>query len=76
VSDDGPSDDAVWNFLANTSRTNMQIEIPHSVPPGSQIWICARWYNNRQQTGAASNPIDTYVQFGGSIQFTSLANAA
>ncbi len=49
-----PSDPGEWTFVANTSRTTVDVEIPASVPAGSKVWLTAFWFNNRKDSSPAA----------------------
>lgn len=62
-----PSDPAAWTFEGATSRNEMSINFPDSVPAGSQVWIRAAWVGTRQEIGPLSVPITTHLQYGGAV---------
>lgn len=59
-----PADPAVWVFLANTSKTALDVEIPAAVAAGAKVWLTAFWFNNRKQSSPAATPESTRVSDG------------
>lgn len=61
-----PSTDiSEWKFEGNITRTNMDVVFSPEVAPGSKVWLAAFWFNPKLQSGPASSPMSTNVQFGG-----------
>jgi hypothetical protein len=60
-----PSDPTAWNFEGSSTKAKFDIVFPTSVAGGSQVWLCAAWINNRQQSGPVSMPISTNIAGGG-----------
>ncbi len=54
-----------WTFCENTTRTTVEIDLGASVPSGSTVWFTAQWFNPRMETGPATTPVSTVVQYGG-----------
>jgi len=50
--------------VRNTSRTSLDIVIGPDVPPGTQVWLAASWYNPRGDNGPMSMPVSTYIGAG------------
>jgi hypothetical protein len=65
-----PMDISQWKFETSTTRTSFDIEFPASVAAGSQVWLCAFWFNPRAQSGPACQPVTAYLAggVGGSLQ--------
>lgn len=61
---DNPAD---WTFCGTTSKTLMDVEFPATVAAGSQVFFVASWVNPKLQTGPASNPVSTFLQFGNAV---------
>lgn len=60
-----PSNDmSKWKYEGMSGKTIVDVTFPITVPPGSQVWLTAFWFNNRKQTGPAAQPISTNLQGG------------
>lgn len=60
-----PSNDmSKWKYEGMSGKTVVDVTFPITVPPGSQVWLTAFWFNNRKQTGPAAQPISTNLQGG------------
>ena len=59
-----PTDERDWTFEGLTSRVKADITFPGGVPPGSQVWFTAFWFNQRKQNGPAATPVTTNLQGG------------
>jgi hypothetical protein len=68
-----PEDSESWRFEGLTSRRQFSIHLPSSTPPGTTVWITARWFNRRKQLGPAAQP--SYANIPGWLQ-QSAAQAA
>lgn len=68
VGDNPPVNLADWKFEGSTTRTAVDVKIPGTVAPGTQVWLTAFWYNRRAESGPACTPIATGVGFGGVSQ--------
>jgi hypothetical protein len=66
---------SAWTFAEATSRADLTVHLPASIPPGSRVWFAARWFNPRQETGPFSRPVGAWVQFGGMPETVSLKAA-
>jgi hypothetical protein len=64
VSEQPPDASSQWVFSRNTTRTTAEIDFPHPLPPGAQVWVTTFWINPTSQRGPASAPVSTRV-FGG-----------
>jgi hypothetical protein len=67
-----PSDPAEWTFAMNTSTTTFDVDLPASVPAGSQVWLSAFWFNARKDASPAATPESACISDG----LAPLANAA
>lgn len=76
VSDEPDADVSRYQLMGIASRYAIKIQFPAALKPGTRVWLCATWLNNRKETGPASNPISTYLQGGGVEIATSLRIAA
>jgi hypothetical protein len=63
-----PSDPTLWAYQGDTTNGKFSMTFPNSVPNGTQVWICAAWFNRTGETGPISIPISTNVQGGGTAQ--------
>ena len=57
-----------WTFCANITRTTLDVDLPAEVASGSMVWFTAFWRNPKDQSGPATTPVSTMVQFGGLSQ--------
>ncbi len=68
---------SAWRFHSSTGRLKCDVTFPPSLAPGTKVWVCAAWVNNRNQPGPACSPVGTHLQFGTHLHFhTSLGLAA
>lgn len=63
----GPS--GPWKFLGQATRTRPTFPLGRDMPPGTKVWLTARWYNPRGETGPVAPPVSTHIQFGGAMQW-------
>lgn len=59
-----PADVSLFKFEGSTTRTSFDLEVPASVPAGSQIWLTAFWFSPTSQSGPACQPVSAYVAGG------------
>jgi len=55
---------AGWRIEAQTGRTEVVVEFPNTVAPGTPCWVTAVWYNRRGAWSPACAPVPTYLQVG------------
>jgi len=55
-----------WVFQGNTSRTIVDITFPADTANGATVWVTAFWFNNRKQSGPATDPKSANLP-GGSV---------
>lgn len=60
-----PSSLSDWTLSCMTNRMAVNIPFESDVPPGSQVWFCAHFFNIKCQRGPVSSPITTYIAGGG-----------
>jgi len=61
-----PGDFQNWTFESNVTRpSETTLSFDQSLALGTQVWFTAFWYNPRGQSGPATNPVSTLIQFGG-----------
>jgi hypothetical protein len=63
---DGPTAPATltgWTWHCNTGLTRLAIKFP-PLPPGTQVWLTACWFNTRFDQGPFSNPRHTHLGYG------------
>lgn len=65
VGETPPEELSQWKFERNTTRTVIEIDMPASVASGTKVWFSAFWRNAKDQSGPATTPISTVVQYGG-----------
>ena len=56
----GPSEP--WRFLTMTNQTSLKIYFGNAYPPGTRVWLMARWNNRRGES--SSDGIATYACLG------------
>lgn len=54
-----------WTFHTNTTKTTLDVDLPPSVAAGSQIWFTAFWRNPKDESGPATTPVSTFMNYGG-----------
>ena len=64
VGDDYPSDERLWQFRGGVTRGTLDVKLAPDVPPGSRVWVCARYVNRKQQPGPMAPPVHTHVGGG------------
>jgi hypothetical protein len=62
-----PTDPSGWEFQGATTKRTLDVLFPDSVPAGSQVWICATWFNPTVESGPVSTPVTTFIQHGMSM---------
>ena len=62
-----PADLRAFQLETLTARTTLDIHFPDSAPPGTRVWLTARFFNQRKQMGPASPPISAIVNYGGPL---------
>jgi hypothetical protein len=70
-----PADLAEWRFAGHATRTVVDVTFPADLPPGTEVWLTARWLNPRLQPGPAARPVSTHLGGGCSLD-TNLRLAA
>ncbi len=55
----GP-DEPVWHIKLS-SRTTTEIVFPVGLPPGTKVWIAARWVGYNHKMGMRSAAVSTYL---------------
>ena len=59
-----PADVSAWTFEGSTSKTVINVVFNPTVAPGAQVFLSARWFNPRSQSGPLCHPVATNVQGG------------
>ena len=65
VGDQPPADIRAWSFELGTTRTDFEVALPSTLPPGTKVWITACWRSLTEQTSPACAPVATHLNFGG-----------
>jgi hypothetical protein len=65
VGEEYPSDPGAWTFHGATTTYKHTIELPTSLPGGTQVWVMAAWVNPRGQSGPPSMPVSAFTQYTG-----------
>jgi hypothetical protein len=60
-----PDDVSKWKWEGSSNKRIVQVLVPESVEPGTQVWFTAVWVNAKNEFGPAADPIFAYTQFGG-----------
>jgi hypothetical protein len=55
----------LWRVEQSSTSRTIMIHFPNDLPPGTQVWLAARWFNTKCEPGPVSNPITTYLSGGG-----------
>lgn len=63
VGDLPPADIRRWKHICMTTRARRTVRIPGNLPPGTRVWIAAKWTNRRAQLGPMSRPVMTFLGF-------------
>ena len=54
VGDAAPTDPQAWTFLANATRTLVDIDWPVAIAAGARVWLTAFWFNTRGESSPPS----------------------
>jgi hypothetical protein len=60
-----PEDVGAWKFEGSSTRTEISVEFPATVQPGTKVWLTAFWFNTKSQSGPACAPVGTYLSYNG-----------
>lgn len=52
-----PTNVDAWAFVANISKTTVDVNFEPEVASGATVWILASWFNSKMQTSPAASPI-------------------
>lgn len=64
VGETAPANPAEWTFARNTSTTTFNVDLPASVPAGSQVWLSAFWFNARMDSSPAATAESACISAG------------
>jgi hypothetical protein len=64
VGETPPAEISEWTFEGGSTRTDFDVEFPASVAAGSQVCLCACWFNPRNQPGPMCAPVSCYIAGG------------
>ena len=53
-----------WTFEGNVTKTVVDVTFPEATAPGAQVWFTCFWANRKDESGPASDPVNTYLQLG------------
>lgn len=59
-----PLDPSKWTAVGQTSRTTMDVPFDPELPAGTQVHLCAYWYNAKGESSVSCNPISTTLVGG------------
>lgn len=65
VGETPPTEVGAWKFEGGTTRSETAVEFPHTLPPGTKVWLTAFWFNPTMQSGPACPPVSTQINYGG-----------
>lgn len=63
-----PLELTAWTFHESTTRLLLDVDLPSSIASGSTVWFTAFWFNPRLESGPATTPVSTVMQYGGLSQ--------
>jgi hypothetical protein len=61
-----------WTFLGYTTTSRFTARLPQEAVAGTQVHVAAHWLGTRLEIGTTSNPVYTYVPFGGATDLVQL----
>jgi hypothetical protein len=64
VGDRAPATLDDFKPAGQATRPTADVHFDYSLPPGTSVFITARWYNARGQAGVAAAPVRTYLVGG------------
>jgi len=64
VGENPPTQIGAWKFEGSTSKTELFIDFPASVEPGTKVWVTAAWANAKFEAGEATPAVFTYTNHG------------
>lgn len=56
VGETPPAKLSAWSLAGLTSKSTFEVEFPSDLPPGSKVWITARFVNRKLQQGPPAEP--------------------
>ncbi len=62
-----PSDPSLYKMEGPTSKTTVDVLFPETALPGTQVWLCAMFFNQRKQMGFACIPVGAVINYAGSM---------
>ena len=57
------TDAAAFRFRGNVTGGVVEVRFPPEIPPGTTVWITARWYSPRAQMGPGAKPARAVTQW-------------
>jgi hypothetical protein len=67
VGEEAPSDPTLYKYEGSVSKTTAEILFPETATPGTNVWICAFFFNERKQNGPACNPVPAKINYAASM---------
>jgi hypothetical protein len=52
-----PNIESAWTYQGQTTKSVEEVSFDAALPPGTQVWFTAVWYNRRAETGPAAKAI-------------------
>jgi hypothetical protein len=65
-----PTDPQLWKFEGATTRADCKVAFDNSLEAGSKVFVCACFFNPRQQTGPACGAV--HLLIGGGVPETTV----
>jgi hypothetical protein len=64
VGNEPPANLDQWKYEFATTRSKITIDFPTALPPGTKVWVLARWQNPRGELGPCSLPASARMAYG------------
>ena len=71
-----PDDVRRWRFRGAVTTPTRTIDFADDLPPGTRVWVCARWFSPRGETGPVSSAIPVRLPGDGVSTMRSIRTAA
>jgi hypothetical protein len=75
VGPSAPEDPTLYRFEGNVTKTEVVVELPSSVQPGTKVWFTAFWYSPTAASGPGAVPVSAVTQWPMQVAPVSLANS-
>lgn len=64
VGDQPPADPSAWRYQGLVGATKLDVDFTANLPPGTKVWLTARWSSPRGEVGPSASPVSAYLQQG------------